>query len=241
MAQSVFTSTSTSPSSSVSAEKQQTTTTGAVGAHIYSRWLLAIYDWWVLGIVSTFAWRCRTSKVLLPFFRQYVSPDHLDIGVGTGYYLAKSDLPATTSVTLLDLNQNSLDVAKERFGRPDAKLIMHDIFEPLDPSLKFGSISMFYLLHCLPGPVERKMAIFGHLKNNLREDGVIYGANILGAGVRHNAFGKMVLAGGNKKGFFDNWGDSAEALERGLKQHFKNVEYSIEGVIFTFKCSQPIW
>ncbi|KAL9638290.1 MAG: hypothetical protein Q9164_001648 [Protoblastenia rupestris] len=229
--------TTTQTFTSLPAEKQSTT--GAAGANIYSNWLLAIYDWWVLGIVSTYAWRCPTASILLPFFRQHVSSNHLDIGVGTGYYLAKSDVPASTSVTLLDLNQNSLDAAKARFGRPSAETIMHDIFEPLDPSQKYGSISMFYLLHCLPGPVERKMAIFEHLKHNLTPDGVIYGANILGSKVKHNVFGKIILAGGNKEGFFDNRQDSAEAMERELKKHFKDVRCDVVGVIFMFSCSRP--
>ncbi|KAL9099860.1 MAG: hypothetical protein Q9163_004696 [Psora crenata] len=229
----------TRPSSSPAAAEKETTT-GAVGAAIYSNWLLAVYDWWVLGIVSSYAWRCRTSSILLPFFRQYVSSNHLDIGVGTGYYLAKSDLPASTSITLLDLNQISLDTARARFGRPHVQTIMHDIFEPLDPSLKFESISMFYLLHCLPGPVERKLGVFEHLKHNLTADGVIYGANILGSQVRHNAFGKIILAGGNKKKFFDNHADNATALESGLRQHFQDVQCNVVGAIFMFKCSQPI-
>ncbi len=45
---------------------------------------------------------------------------------------------------------------------------------------KFGSISMFYLLHCLPGPPERKMAVFEHVREVLAPGGVVYGASILG-------------------------------------------------------------
>ena len=158
----------------------------------------------VLGIVSTFAWRCRTKSVLLPFFRKNVGHKHLDIGVGTGYYLHHANLPADTQVALLDLNANSLEVAKRRFGRNGTPCVLH-IFKPLPSELgKFDSMSMFYFFHCLPGSPEDKYSIFEHLKRNLTENGCVYGANILGKDVKHNLFGKTILKFGNKDGFFHN-------------------------------------
>ena len=56
------------------------------GAAAYKPWLLSIYDWLILGVFSTFVWRCPTDGILLPFFRENVSETHLDVGVGTGYF-----------------------------------------------------------------------------------------------------------------------------------------------------------
>ncbi|MCJ1459114.1 hypothetical protein MMC28_009491 [Mycoblastus sanguinarius] len=151
------------------------------GASVYKPWLLFIYDWLVLGLFSTYAWCCCTISTSLPFFRDNVSRSHPDIGVGTGYYLSNSSLSADVSVTLLDLNPSSLRVAKARLNRPGVQTIQHDILLPLDPTRKYESISMFFLLHCLPGPPSRKMALFHNLKNNLAP----WGGNI-----RYHYFGK---------------------------------------------------
>ncbi|KAI9739228.1 MAG: hypothetical protein M1834_007441 [Cirrosporium novae-zelandiae] len=214
--------------------------TGAQGAAIYSRWLLAIYDWWVLGVVNSYAWRCRTTKVLLPFFRENMGKNHLDIGVGTGYFLSHAKIPADVHMTLADLNPNALEASKAKMGRPDTECILHDIFEPLPTKQRFNSVSMFYLLHCMPGPPSRKTAIFDHLKFNLTRDGVVYGATILGTGVKHNLFGKAVLKLGNTVGFFDNRKDSEEAVVESLRRNFHEVESRTVGAILLFKAKKPL-
>ena len=65
----------------------------AAGAAVYSPLTLALYDVWVLAISNRYAWRCLTRSVLLPFFQAQVRDRHLDIGMGTGYYLANAQLP----------------------------------------------------------------------------------------------------------------------------------------------------
>ncbi|MCJ1364158.1 hypothetical protein MMC16_003267 [Acarospora aff. strigata] len=147
--------------------------TTAPGAAIYTSPLLKFYDWWVLSIVSTYAWRCSTRDILVPFFRAHVGPHrHLDIGVGTGYYLQHAGIPAAVSVSLVDLNPNSLVAATTRLGpRPEpTECILHDMTTPLDPVATagpFDSISLFYLLHCMPGPTAAKAVVFEHLKPHL--------------------------------------------------------------------------
>jgi len=46
--------------------------------------LLSGYDLWVLGFSNTFVWRCPT-RLLLEFYNEHISGNHLDVGVGTGY------------------------------------------------------------------------------------------------------------------------------------------------------------
>ena len=104
------------------------------GAAVYSPLTLKLYDAWVLGISNRFAWQCPTRQVLQPFFDRHVGAHHLDVGVGTGYYLAKANLPPTTHVSLLDLNPSSLAAAKQRLGRDDTPTLQHDVFKPLDAS-----------------------------------------------------------------------------------------------------------
>ncbi|HHC4742384.1 TPA: SAM-dependent methyltransferase, partial [Escherichia albertii] len=37
-------------------------------AKVYNPVILKIYDWWVLSVSNRFAWRCETSKHLLPHY-----------------------------------------------------------------------------------------------------------------------------------------------------------------------------
>ena len=92
------------------------------GAAIYSRLVLKLYDWWVLGISNRLAWKCATKQVLLPFFKQYIGQRHLEVGVGTGYYLHNASLPPSQHITLMDLNPNSLDAASARLNRSSTQL-----------------------------------------------------------------------------------------------------------------------
>ncbi|KAL8708705.1 MAG: hypothetical protein Q9220_006430 [cf. Caloplaca sp. 1 TL-2023] len=234
----------TQPSKPIS--EVPTSEASARGAAIYSQsWLLIIYDWWVLGIVSTYAWACSVPLYTLPWFRSSVRQgQHLDIGVGTGYYLANTDLTGV-QVTLTDLNQDALDATEARLvneGKAKAgelQCIQHDITRPLPASCpKFNSISMYYLLHCMPGPVPAKTAVFSHLKHNLTADGVVSGASILGKGVQHNLFGRLIMMFGNRNGMFDNRADNAADFEEALREHFEDVETQVRGAIFLWKASK---
>ena len=140
----------------------------------------------------------------------------------------------------MDLNANSLETAAARLGREGTRTVLQDIFEPLPKYLgNFDSISLFYLMHCLPGSVEQKCQIFGHLKERLNDGGCVYGATILGAGVEHNFFGRAILMLGNSKGFFTNMNDSEAGFENALKVYFEEVELELQGTVLIFKCSKP--
>lgn len=212
----------------------------AAGAAIYSPLTLALYDTWVLGISNRYAWRCPTNEILLPFFRTNVLTRHLDIGVGTGYYLAKAQLPPSCQVTLMDLNASSLAAAKRRIGQRVSRTILHDVLTPIPHHERFDSISLFYLLHCLPGPLEAKAAIFSHLKHNLLPSGVLFGATILGEEGKHNGFGRKLMDIYNKKGIFGNRHDTQHGFETHLREHFRDVTLKLEGCVLLFRATQPI-
>ncbi|WP_342654452.1 class I SAM-dependent methyltransferase [Pseudomonas sp. F3-2] len=216
------------------------TDSSAAGAAVYSPFTLALYDAWVLGISNRYAWRCPTKEVLLPFFRANAGLRHLDIGVGTGYYLANAQLPADTQITLLDLNPSSLEAARRRIDRPGTRTLQHDVMTPIPGDELFDSISLFYLLHCLPGPLDAKAAIFGTLKHNLQPGGVLFGATILGDEAGHNGFGRKLMAVYNKKGIFGNRGDTQLGFEAHLRQHFRDVTLKREGKVLLFRAAQPI-
>ena len=140
----------------------------------------------------------------------------------------------------MDLNANSLETAEVRLGREGTRTVLHDIFEPLPKELgNSDSISLFYLMHCLPGSVEKKCQIFKHLKDRLNDGGCVYGATILGAGVEHNIFGRAILTLGNSKGFFTNRDDSEAGFVKAMGVYFEEVEVELQGTVLMFKCSKP--
>jgi len=46
----------------------------------------------VLGPIARFVWRCPTTR-LVERYRQHIRDRHLDVGPGTGYFLAHAGLP----------------------------------------------------------------------------------------------------------------------------------------------------
>lgn len=212
------------------------------GAAVYSPLTLKLYDGWVLGISNRFAWQCPTKKVLQPFFNRHVGARHLDVGVGTGYYLANANLPASTQVTLLDLNPSSLEAARQRLGRSGTRVVQHDVFKPLDDDqvATCDSISLFYLLHCLPGTMDDKAVVFGNLKTCLADHGVLFGATILGDQAQHNGLGSTLMAVYNKKGIFGNRNDTVAGLRSALSRHFSDVSIEVTGKVALFSARSPL-
>ena len=68
----------------------------SLGAGAYGRLGLHFYDAGVLGLSSLLLWRCPSSRVLAQY-QANVSANHLDVGVGTGYFLDKVGVPGTGS------------------------------------------------------------------------------------------------------------------------------------------------
>ncbi|HIB1590403.1 TPA: class I SAM-dependent methyltransferase [Salmonella enterica subsp. enterica serovar Muenchen] len=205
------------------------------GAKVYTPFTLKFYDWWVLGISNRFVWKCPTNEYLLPHFLQHVSKKHLDVGVGTGYYLTHS--PRDCVISLMDLNLSSLNAASLRVGKERIdSMVQHDAFVCYPESLheKFDSVSMFYLLHCLPGNMSGKDSVIRNAAQALTSNGKLFGATILGSDVNHNSFGQKLMCIYNEKGIFSNRRDNPEGLNKILSEYFLNITIRIEGTVALF-------
>jgi hypothetical protein len=62
------------------------------GHEIYTPLVLRAYDLLVLGFSNRFVWRCRSMRILERYDR-YAGRRHLDLGVGTGWYLDRCRWP----------------------------------------------------------------------------------------------------------------------------------------------------
>ena len=100
------------------------------GQAVYSPLVLGFYDLWVLGVSNHLLWRCPTRE-LRALYDRNVSECHIDVGVGTGYYLDNVPFPvAGPEITLLDLNAHSLAAAARRIARYRPKGVQADARQP---------------------------------------------------------------------------------------------------------------
>lgn len=205
------------------------------GAAIYNNLILSIYDVGVIRLSNRLAWRCPSPRIL-DFYNENIADNHLDVGVGTGYFLDKCSFPsAAPRIALVDLNPNSLAKTTKRLSGFGPTSHLANVLEPLQlDAPKFDSIALNYLLHCLPGTMESKSIVFEHLKAWLNPGGVIFGTTILGQGVSHNALGRRLMALYNAKGIFSNQQDSLSALETALKRSFQRYQTSVVGCVAFF-------
>ena len=207
------------------------------GHTVYTKFVLSIYDWWVLGFSNACLWKCPTT-LLESEFKKNATPNHLDVGVGTGYFPHKCLPDKTRRLALLDLNQNSLERTASRVSRFKPELYQADVLDPLSlPCDMFDSISLFYLIHCLPGAFEKKSQIFNELKKYLRPGGMLFGSTILGKDVPDiGFFAKKLMAVYNEKGIFCNYDDSLDALSAALNENFASVDIRMVGCVAIFSC-----
>ncbi|MGR3318522.1 MAG: class I SAM-dependent methyltransferase [Candidatus Anammoxibacter sp.] len=208
------------------------------GQVVYSKPVLSVYDIWVLGVSNQYIWKCPTID-LLAHFNDNISSNHLDIGVGTGYFLDKCRFPsADIRLALMDLNQNSLDESGRRIRRYKPITYKFNVLDKIELDVKpFESISLNYLFHCLPGKLSEKLVVLDNVSHLLSETGTIFGATILSHGVDRGRFARKLMSIYNKKGIFNNSEDRLDELETFLSNKYDDYKIDIQGCVAIFKAS----
>lgn len=206
------------------------------GQAVYSPIVLAFYDLVVLRFSCRFVWQC-TRREMLAHYDRHVGSRHLDIGVGTGWFLDNCNWPvARPAITLLDLNANSLRAAARRIARFEPRVVQADVLQPFTlADAQFDSVGLSFLLHCLPGAIEQKAAaVARHVAPHVARNGAVFGSTVLGRGVAHNRLGRTLMRVYNEKGIFSNRDDDREGLQRGLGGSFTEVEVEVRGTVALF-------
>jgi SAM-dependent methyltransferase len=218
-----------------------------LGAGVYTKSSVPLlYQKVVLGFNFPYVWKCPVD-VLWPFFRDNFSKKHLDCGVANGYFCGEALTdPATSNedqhVTLLDLSQASLDSAKQllvsKSPGTDINTVLADIRGPVPAALegvKFDSISMYNLFHCVPGGSSkfRQGLLLG--AQLLSPDGVLYGCTILGHNNIHSILSWLTMVLYNWIGIFSNWDDTEDDVIAALHNQFNEVETRVVGQVLLFK------
>ena len=205
----------------------------------YNQLLLRLYDPLVLGPISRYVWRCP-AELGVGMYREHIRPNHLDIGPGTGYFIAHAGLPAGSRVTILDPNPTVLRHVTRRLGDLDVSAVEADVLKPLPVAGPFASAGLNAVLHCLPGPMDRKATAVANIAAVLAPDATLFGATVLGMSTPHTRVGRGILKAFNRRGAFDNLHDTEEGLAQILEQSFRKVQIETCGGLAIFTATEPI-
>lgn len=222
-----------------STRRTQTDSKVVAGQAVYTDRSLKYYDLIVLSISNRWIWKCP-SRHLEQLYNDCVAGKHLDIGVGTGYFLDRCRFPGPPEITLLDLNDASLAAAARRIERYSPKTVAANVLEPLPLGEEsFDSVGLNYLLHCLPGDLQSKGCVFDHILPHLNSGGVVFGSTLLSRGVKRGFLARRLMALYNRKGIFHNEHDSLTDLEQSLNDRFDDVRVHVIGSVALFRATRP--
>lgn len=208
------------------------------GQRDYNRLLLTLYDPLVLGPIVKFVWRAP-SDIMVRTYRERIRSPHLDVGPGTGYFIDRAGLADGSQVTLLDPNTNVLDRTSARLRRFDLTVVEADVLKPLPVAGPYRSAALNAVLHCLPGPKERKALAVANIAAVLAPDGVLFGATVLGMSAPQTRVSRAFLRVFNRQGGFDNLDDSEASTREILEASFREVEITVIGSIASFIATGP--
>lgn len=202
---------------------------------LYTSRKLRLYDPVVLSLSNRLIWRCP-RRHLLDHYNRHLGATHLDIGPGTGWFLAHARFPVLSpAVTLLDANEAVLTYASRRLRHLQPTSIQADLRWAVDlPPGAFASIGLNYVLHCIPEPFASKARMLADLRPLLASSGVVFGSTILASGVHHSPLSRAVQASYNRRGWFGNRDDTIDDLDGSLASTYPRYEISVRGAVALF-------
>ena len=209
------------------------------GQRAYTTWNLYVqYDLFVLLYSNRFVWRCPTSAIL-KHYRTNATRNHLDVGVGTGYYVKRCfESRRVDRIGLLDANHASLHRAASRVRDLRPECYLHDVLQkPKFRTEPYSSVGMTYLLHCLPGHMETKLACLDNLSSMHAPTANIFGATILTESASMPKEARRLTQIYNLKGYFNNTEDTLDSLRAGLRSRFTHVTIEVLGCVALFQAT----
>jgi len=164
----------------------------------YNPAMLAIYDPWVLKFMTRVVWHVPVQPAV-DRYRRHLGHRHLDVGPGTGYFIAKAEPPAGTEITLLDPNPHVLRHASKRLAAMEPTTVEADVMKPLPVSGPFDSAALSFVIHCLRGPMSNKAIAVRNVADVLTPEGVLFGGTVLGTGEAHTRPARAFLRAATRR------------------------------------------
>ena len=196
---------------------------------------LLFYDLLLYGVISKYAWGSSIQR-LDSHYRKYVSHNHLEVGVGTGYLLNRVVFDsAHPRLALMDLSRECLEKTKRKVARYAPDTYKQNLLEPIQYEIdKFDSIGINYVMHCVPGSFREKAVAFTHLQTLLSENGVLFGSTVVSENIHKNMLARPFMWLMNALGVFNNRNDNAQDLQECLEANFQVIEFEVVGVTAFF-------
>ena len=206
------------------------------GQAAYTPRMLGVYNLLILRVIVPYIWKCPIDNVI-KLYNANISSNHLEIGVGSGYFLDNCKFPSDNPrLALMDLNPNSLKFTAEKVSRYKPEIYRGNILEPIETDMeKFDSIAINAVIHCLPGTMSTKLVVFDHINALLNPGGVVFGSTILNIGVKQNWLTKKFMKNFNNRRIFCNLEDDLSTLEEGLTERFSKSEVKVIGTVALFR------
>ncbi len=195
---------------------------------------LKYYDW-LLEFTCNRIWRCSIDRTL-ELYQRHLSSNHLEVGVGTGYFLDRARFPnPEPRLALLDPNPHCLRHTEARLARYAPEVYRASALAPIEQAVRsFDSIAINYVLHCMPGALPEKGIAFANLKPLLNPGGILFGSTVLREGVPCELRARVVMRLYNARKVFSNLGDSLAGLTEALDGCFHQVQIDVIGCVAQF-------
>lgn len=207
-----------------------------IGQMFFSMMIHKLYDVVLYGFITPFFWKCPTT-ILMDNYVDNVSSNHLEIGVGSAYFLDNTlSEEFKPRLALMDLNTNCLNKAAKKLQIYRPEIYHQNILDPIDSNIaKFDSIGMNYVLHCVEGSFKKKTHALQHIKSLLNTGGVFYGATLLNGGVSRSWLARCLMRLLNALCIFSNNNDNLTDFCLAMQASFDQVEVRVQGCAVIFK------
>jgi hypothetical protein len=207
----------------------------------YTKLGLHLYDPLIVKLVAPRVWGC-SPEILVDHYRDNVTSNHADIGVGTGYFLDRCGFESPNPrLALIDLQPNCLAYTARRLSRYRPHPYVRDVLRPIDEIAggPFDSIALGGIIHCLSGDLTQKSRVFDTIAPLTRAGTRIFGYTLVYDGVPDRFRRTLVHPLLNSLRVIDNRNDRLSDLRRALHTRFVDCTVELVGCMALFSATVP--
>jgi hypothetical protein len=207
----------------------------------YTRLGLHVYDPLIVNLIAPHVWGCDPD-ILIDHYRDHVTSNHADIGVGTGFFLDRCGFPTLSPrLALIDLQPNCLAHTARRLSRYQPSTHLHDVLDPVEaiPGGPFDSVALGGIIHCLAGDLRLKSRVFDNIAALTRPGTKIFGYTLVYDGVALSASRRLVHPLLNRLRVIDNANDRLGDLYQALSARYIDCTVELVGCMALFSAIAP--